>query len=913
MTRATAGCSQRSTGLCIVFVLLLPIEGVILSSLTASSSAEEPPCPAVSSCLAGVEFATPGDADCDGDVSSLDLELLIRTLFCDACPECRGKDANEDGTVSAADLTALVAVLAEPVPAPTATPTPAVTNPVPSATPLPEPDTPTPSPTEEPTPQATSSPAANDETVATTVYDSTRFLYEGAGAPQTGVTPGTIEPARVALVRGRVLDRAGRGFPGVTVTVLNCPEFGRTTSDGAGNYALAVNGGGQLTIDFRKDGFVTVQRQLQPAWQDWAVVDDIVMTPLDTEATPIDLSGNTTAWQVHRSSMQSDVDGTRRAMLLFPPAVTGELLFADGSTAALARCAVRVTEVTVGPMGEAAMPAELPPTSNYTYAASVDCDEALAAGTEHTEFSPSLPLYVENFLGFPIGIEVPYGVYDSARGVWEGEPNGVVLRVTSITGQMADLDLDSGDGGDAQADPELYATYGISDGERATLAGLSAPGMEYWRVQVRRFSKGDLNWSALLPAGAGGAPGGGPSGGNAGRRLTDKGPRQSGFGTIEPEEQVFHEDIGLVGLPFTLHYTSRRQPGRTAEYEVRVPITDATPPAPLEKVVTELRVAGRVIQNEWTNAPNQTVTLSWDGLDAFGRPVVGRQKAEVRIGYVYVPQFVRGLAFAVPRSEVLRQGRGGQRLTVWTTQRVALGEVGTEAAGLGGWTPSILHTYDPVGRTLHLGDGTVRSVEGTVLASEELVSGGDLPDRIFQVLADRDGSVVFLELSAGEYRIRRYRPDTGAFEVIAGGGTDFDPDDGGAPALSTQILVSTSTRQAIALGADGSVYWAESLHHRVRRVRNGVVETVAGAYAQVCQPATDRFNACGDGGAARGPSRRQRKVHVPAGHRLRATRPTDSIVHSPQPPRDTLDESCGTMEATLQSCAPDLCEIGRSR
>ncbi|GIW45734.1 MAG: hypothetical protein KatS3mg077_3016 [Candidatus Binatia bacterium] len=226
-----------------------------------------------------------------------------------------------------------------------------------------------------------------------------------------------------------------------------------------------------ITIDFRKDGFVTVQRQVQPAWQDWAVVDDIVMTPLDTVATAIDLSGTTTAWQVHRSSMQSDADGTRRAMLLFPPAVTGELRFADGSTAALARCTVRVTEVTVGPMGEAAMPAELPPTSNYTYAASFDCDEALAAGTEHTEFSPSLPLYVENFLGFPVGIEVPYGVYDSARGVWEGEPNGVVLRVTSITGQMADLDLDSGDGGDAQADPELYATYGISDGEREVPVG----------------------------------------------------------------------------------------------------------------------------------------------------------------------------------------------------------------------------------------------------------------------------------------------------------------------------------------------------------------------------------------------------------------------------------------------------------
>src|SRR5262249_35119231 len=46
-----------------------------------------------------------------------------------------------------------------------------------------------------------------DPTVASSLKDATNFLYTGANPIQTGVAPGTIDPVRVAVLRGRVLDR----------------------------------------------------------------------------------------------------------------------------------------------------------------------------------------------------------------------------------------------------------------------------------------------------------------------------------------------------------------------------------------------------------------------------------------------------------------------------------------------------------------------------------------------------------------------------------------------------------------------------------------------------------------------------------------------------------------------------------
>src|SRR5262249_17425699 len=91
-----------------------------------------------------------------------------------------------------------------------------------------------------------------DRSVATTMVTATAFLYTGPSPIQAGVAPGTIDPIRVAVLRGRVLDASGAPLPGVTITILNHPEFGQTLSRADGMFDLAVNGGGFLTINYQK-------------------------------------------------------------------------------------------------------------------------------------------------------------------------------------------------------------------------------------------------------------------------------------------------------------------------------------------------------------------------------------------------------------------------------------------------------------------------------------------------------------------------------------------------------------------------------------------------------------------------------------------------------------------------------------
>ena len=90
---------------------------------------------------------------------------------------------------------------------------------------------------------------------------------------QTGVAANTIKPERVAVLRGKVLDRSGQPLSGVTVTVLNHPELGQTKSRTDGLFDLAVNGGGLLTIKHaravrRRPGLIR-QRQPSAAHDRW--------------------------------------------------------------------------------------------------------------------------------------------------------------------------------------------------------------------------------------------------------------------------------------------------------------------------------------------------------------------------------------------------------------------------------------------------------------------------------------------------------------------------------------------------------------------------------------------------------------------------------------------------------------------
>ena len=186
-----------------------------------------------------------------------------------------------------------------------------------------------------------------------------------------------------------------------------------------------------------------------------------------------------------------DSSGSRRAVLLFAQGTMATMTLPGGAMQGLTTLHVRATEYTVGPTGPAAMPGDLPPNSGYTYAIDYNLDEAIAANAKDVTFSQAVISYEENFLGFPAGTIVPTGSYDRINGRWVPSTSGRVVKVLSITGGQANLDLD---GSNTAASDAAYVALGVTVAERQQLATLYTSGQSLWRVPITHFSTWDKNW-----------------------------------------------------------------------------------------------------------------------------------------------------------------------------------------------------------------------------------------------------------------------------------------------------------------------------------------------------------------------------------------------------------------------------------
>jgi hypothetical protein len=344
-------------------------------------------------------------------------------------------------------------------------------------------------------------PTPIDPTVATSVYDSMVFLFTGDNPPQTGVAAGTIEPKRIAILRGLVTGRDGAPIPDVSITIHDHPEYGQTVTRADGMYDVAVNGGGWITVQYKKDNYLPVQRKVDAPWRDWAWAPDVTMIGYDPVVTLVDLTAPGT--KVARGSVVTDANGSRQATLMFPEGTTATITLADGTQKQLSTISVRATEYTVGDTGQNAMPAPLPPTSGYTYAVEFTVDEAMADGVrkngKEVVFNQPAYVYLDNFLNFPAGEIIPVGYYDSDRAMWIPDDNGVALAITAITNGKAEVDV-TGDG--VAESSAALALIGLTDAERVRLAELYPAGKTLWRAPRRHFS--DLNMGRRLLGGAGG-------------------------------------------------------------------------------------------------------------------------------------------------------------------------------------------------------------------------------------------------------------------------------------------------------------------------------------------------------------------------------------------------------------------------
>lgn len=675
-----------------------------------------------------------------------------------------------------------------------------------------------------------------DRTAATDLFDATRFLYEGDPPIQTGVTPGAITPVRAAVLRGKVLTRDGVPLFGVRITVPDHPQFGQTLSRADGLFDLAVNGGGLLTIRYEKAGYLPSQRPITPAWQSYAWLEDVVLVAYDTQTTTVTLANNPTM-QVARGGSVADAAGARQATLLIPPQTQAELVLPDGATQPLTTLTVRATEYTVGGNGPAAMPGALPPQSGYTYAVELSVDEAVAAGAVDVRFDRPLYHYVENFLGFPVGSPVPAGYYDRSQAAWVPSDNGRVVKIVGVVDGRADLDTD----GDGLADND--AALGISDDERARLAGLYTAGQELWRVPILHFTPWDFNWPFAPPTGA-----------TAPKLSTPQTPTSFGGkpkdepcyrpgSIIECQNQVLGERIDLVGAPFSLHYQSDRTAGYKLARTIDIPLSGATLPPQVKRIDLEVAVAGQQYTATFPAQPNQQTTYTWDGRDGYNRLLQGVQPATVRVGYVYDgvyldsrpgPEYERTFGhfsyYGAPvtgdfaRREVTLWQEWQDTVSSWDG-RSALGAWDAAGQRLGGWTLSVHHVYDPAARVLYFGSGGRQSVDGvdaiiTTAPATENTSSDD-------IAVAADGSLYRVRPGGSYCRyVERIDPD-GNGTVVAGrcdAGNGFSGD--GGPATAAQLGEFVS----IALGSDGTLYIADMRNHRVRRVdASGIITTIAGS------------------------------------------------------------------------------------
>ena len=712
-----------------------------------------------------------------------------------------------------------------------------------------------------PDPATVAPPVENG--VATILAKSTEFLYSGSNPIQTNVAPGTIDAKRAAVIRGKVMDATGNPLPGAIITLLNHPELGQTLSRTDGWFDLAVNGGGQLTVNYRLSGYIPVQRQVQVPWQDFVQADDVVMVSRDPTVTTLNFTA-AAAPQIARGSVTTDTSGSRQATVLFPAGTTAQIYNPDGSTQTVNTLHLHFTEFTVGDNGLKAMPAPLPPTSAYTYALEFGADEVTTkiAGKD-VLFNQPVYFYLDNFLNFPVGIQVPVGYYDQDKAAWIPSPDGRIVKIVSITNGLADLDTD----GNNLADNN--PVLGITDAERTQLASLYAVGKSLERIPVSHFSTYDPNYGSGCPAGQT-CPdpkpdpitdGDNSNNDNNGKINGDNhnGPTECEGSIIECENQILGETVSVSGTPFSVNYRSDRVPGRKTANTLHIPLSGATVASNLQRIDLTITVAGRTVQQSFTPAPNQSFTFVWDGLDAYGNALQGLQPVSTRIGYTYAgvynlpPSVAASFGFnsgqPVPGNIPSRVG-----VTKWMTQAMTVGvPVGPKGLSdaLGSWTLSEHHSYDPNGKLLYLGTGDRRSSNAIGSLIITTVAGnGAIPNFLTPgdggqatsanlnprgVVVGADGSLYIEE----QGRIRRVGPD-GIITTVAGigqGGFCGDCGDGG-PATSAVL----SAIGGLAVGADGSFYITEQNTSRIRRVGpDGIITTVAG---------NGIFGFSGDGGPA---------------------------------------------------------------
>jgi RHS repeat-associated protein len=720
-------------------------------------------------------------------------------------------------------------------------------------------------------------------TATVTVTGNPAQLPEGSfGEQYADLVPpdATVEQydsKRFSVITGLVQTIDDVPISDVSVTVLGHPEYGTAKTDADGRFSIPIEGGTIMTVTYRKQGLLASQRAVYVPWNDIAITETIKMLGEDLETTAVTFDGNPETVVTHRSTEVSDEFGSRSCTMVFEGDNKAYLLDEEGNDVyELTTITTRVTEYTT----PESMPAILPPTSAYTYCAELSVD-----GAPRVRFEKPVVTWVNNFLGFDVGMVVPVGYYDRDRGIWVPADNGVVVKLldTDTDGVVDALDADGDDQPDDLNSDESYRdeVKGLND------PGTYAPGATFWRVMVTHITPWDFNWPFGPPldaiaSNAEGAP-------DVDLQKDEEKDCKNQTGSfVEERSRIFHEDIYVPGTNMNLHYASNRVEGYKTV--INVPASGEDVPDSLKSIIVNVNVAGRIFEQILNPLPNQKADFVWDGLDNMGRTVKCPVSAHISVGFVYDSFYYKARAdfvrsFAQAGSD-MTSVRGRQDLTFWKRSKLDIPNkvIGTIAEG---WT---LSNYHYVSATepdiLHKGDGSVirnnaimiDTVAGNGLegyrgdggpATEAWIVPGDIAidgagnlyladgqnDCIRKVDANGIITTVY-KWGLNEYRpwaiaiddtdniytigchcILKTDTTSGETKRIAG---NYYAGYGGDNGPATEAVLNFPSD--IAVDAVGNIFIADSSNNRIRKIdTGGIITTVAG---------TGSNGYSGDGGPA---------------------------------------------------------------
>ncbi len=440
------------------------------------------------------------------------------------------------------------------------------------------------------------------------------------------------------------------------------------------------------------------------------------------------------------------------------------------------------------------------------------------------------------------------GFYDRQEGRWKPSKNGRVVKVVDVVNGVASVDAD----GDGKADDDAALTkLGLTLEERTQLGATYKPGAELWRSPIQHLTPWDCNWPYGPPAGARSPKTDVPN--VKGR--SDKPDCQSGS-IIGCQAQTLGENFGLTGTGAFLNYSSQRQAGYSGPRTLRIPVYEESPPKDALGVVVEVSVAGQHHRLKAAVGQKEPVEFTWDGKDAYGRPLRGRQLVKGRTGYEWKLQFYAspadfesawnsvsssGIAFTIARAR-----------TTWTQWQEWEAEVGDEAVSssqFGGMTLSPQHQLNPQSGRVVLGaggetlGGRVTLTMRTAAGNGSTVGAGAIATPT-AVAVLPDGTLLVAQ-QAGIWKVSK----SGSLDVFAGTRSPSNEYwlQGDSGDLGPATAAKFFNIQSLAVGRDGSVFVADEGVYRIRRIApDGTVSLLAGR-----GPTVGSVTFFGDGGPAK--------------------------------------------------------------